>query len=463
MVIIILLIYSNLNKKNKKKTDYESIGTKPPFKNNWAAQQIFETADKSALETTETTPAPTTESPYIFINGEKFEIYVDEDGNVYMKNGLIELAKAIDPDSEYVKGKKNWFKPSTTDSIRLYNYASGETETKSYLNEKTGKEISVQEFLSMIGLNDAKYFNYYGGDNAHAELNVENKYYHKMGINDDIVFDLAKDINESPEDYSGVIALFERIYSYRRNYEESLQVLAAIYQTDENKVKKMLKELGWTNFDAHDIAVTNQMRLTGTSWGEVSAAYDQKLAEQRAALMAFLALQVAAGEVNSTWNSEGPANYSDPDFKEFNFDKGAGKSVKVIDGKVGGKVPVEEYNAIKGSSVKNPKSDTLTLGKYADDATSYTKRAGDTSHFDMGDNFNATRQKYNLSGDEMFEYFNKPVLDEAISSGKTIRFSHNPVSAKGFLGSEWNYIKSTLGITDANLVYEGGFWVVRLK
>ena len=137
---------------------------------------------------------------------------------------------------------------------------------------------------------------------------------------------------------------------------------------------------------------------------------------------------------------------------------------EIIDGKVDGKIPVEEYKAIREFSVKNSASDTLTLGRYADDATSYTVRAGDTSYFDMGDDWDAIRQQYDLSLDEMFEYFNKPVLEGAVSKGKIIRFSHDPRPlGKSFLVAEWTYIKKTLDITDSDLMFEGGFWHVRLR
>ena len=126
--------------------------------------------------------------------------------------------------------------------------------------------------------------------------------------------------------------------------------------------------------------------------------------------------------------------------------KGAGSKLKVVDGKVGGKVPVDDYNAIQTSSVKNPSSNSLTLGKYADDATSYTKKAGNTSYFDMGDDWGNIQNQYKLSDAEMFDYFNKPVLDKALSSGQTIRFSHNPLRDAGALGMEWDYIKSVTGL-----------------
>ncbi|MDR0951439.1 MAG: hypothetical protein LBM18_00740 [Oscillospiraceae bacterium] len=136
--------------------------------------------------------------------------------------------------------------------------------------------------------------------------------------------------------------------------------------------------------------------------------------------------------------------------------------IPVINGQVGGKVPINDYLEIRAKSVINPASDTLTLGKYADDFSSYTVRAGETMYFDLGDEWDVIRQRYNLSADEMFDYFNVPVLDEAIGSGKAIRFSHNPVEyMDSALGDEWEYIKGALSKTDEDLTYEGGFWYVK--
>lgn len=137
--------------------------------------------------------------------------------------------------------------------------------------------------------------------------------------------------------------------------------------------------------------------------------------------------------------------------------------IKITEGKVGGKIPIDEYKAIRQSSIKNPNADAITLGKYTNGPDSYTARAGsDSSLFDMGDQWGVTKARYGLSDKEMFDYFNKPALDDAISSGKSIRFSHNPLDYDtGSLPAEWDYIKSKLGLTDINLSCEGGFWYVK--
>lgn len=62
----------------------------------------------------------------------------------------------------------------------------------------------------------------------------------------------------------------------------------------------------------------------------------------------------------------------------------------------------------------------------------------------------------------MFDYFNVPVLENVITRGKTIQFSHNPLdNRKSFLYQEWKYIKKRMDLSDTDLVFKGGFWNVR--
>ena len=149
--------------------------------------------------------------------------------------------------------------------------------------------------------------------------------------------------------------------------------------------------------------------------------------------------------------------------------------LKTIDGKVGGKVPVKDYQAIRTASVKNPDADSITLGKYTptvfDGVADWTKpgpdsyiaRAGDSSsYFDLGGEWAVIKEKYGMNDQEMFEYFNKPVLEDAIAGGKTIYFSHNPLEYPDtFLDWEWEYIKKRLLLTDENLKKNEGIWYVR--
>src|SRR5699024_9296036 len=131
--------------------------------------------------------------------------------------------------------------------------------------------------------------------------------------------------------------------------------------------------------------------------------------------------------------------------------------IKVIDGKVGGKIPPQEFKAIRQASLKNVDTESMTLGKYTptmengvpnwDKAgpDSYIGKAGNESmYFDLGEDWGKIQEKYNLTNDEMFEYFNVPALDEAVKSGKEIRFSHKPDLKKyedSYLFDEWIYLQ----------------------
>ncbi len=120
--------------------------------------------------------------------------------------------------------------------------------------------------------------------------------------------------------------------------------------------------------------------------------------------------------------------------------KDAGKSgsttingLNIIDGKVDGKIPLAEYEKYRVDSVHNIGSDTMTLGKYEPtiraDGTkdfsvpgsgAYTVKAGDTTYFSLGTEWDKITDTYGLdaAGQNMFDYFNKPALDDAVSAGK---------------------------------------------
>ena len=137
-------------------------------------------------------------------------------------------------------------------------------------------------------------------------------------------------------------------------------------------------------------------------------------------------------------------------------------------------MPLEEYEMYRTKSVINPDSDTMTLGKYEPtirpDGTpdwstpgpnSYISKAGDTTYFSLGDDWNKLTEAYHLDsrGEQMFEAFNKPALDDAVAQGKTIRFSHNPKLdeyKKSALRWEWDYLQEQHGYK--RLIPKGGYW-----
>ena len=137
-------------------------------------------------------------------------------------------------------------------------------------------------------------------------------------------------------------------------------------------------------------------------------------------------------------------------------------------------MPLEEYEMYRTKSVINPESDTMTLGKYEPtirpDGTqdwstpgpnSYISRAGDTTYFSLGDDWNKLTEAYNLDsrGLQMFEAFNKPALDDAVAQGKAIRFSHDPtlkIYEDKAIRWEWDYLKERHGYK--GLKPKGGYW-----
>ena len=146
--------------------------------------------------------------------------------------------------------------------------------------------------------------------------------------------------------------------------------------------------------------------------------------------------------------------------------------LNIIDGKVDGKIPLVEYEKYRADSVHNINSDTMTLGKYEPtmkvDGTkdfsmpgpgAYTVKAGDTTYFSLGTEWDKITDTYDLdlAGQNMFDYFNKPALDDAISAGKEMRFSHNPeVYGECALKWEWDYLQERYGYFA--LEKKGDFW-----
>jgi hypothetical protein len=109
-------------------------------------------------------------------------------------------------------------------------------------------------------------------------------------------------------------------------------------------------------------------------------------------------------------------------------------------------LPLTDYAEMRASSVHNAQASELVLGRYvAGSDTSYievARRAGST-YFDMGnDGWERGTRGFGLSADDMFNFFNRPVLDAALMDGKTIRFTHDPNADRAsFLFREARYIE----------------------
>lgn len=125
------------------------------------------------------------------------------------------------------------------------------------------------------------------------------------------------------------------------------------------------------------------------------------------------------------------------------------------------------YDKIKELSIKNPESSSMTLGKYLKNSngsvsskayTEMAKSTGDT-YFDLGIKWDEIKDAYNLTDKEMFNLFNKHALDNAVHSGKTIRFTQDPTLGEykgSALADEWEYLKSRYNYTD--IIKEGDYW-----
>ena len=65
-----------------------------------------------------------------------------------------------------------------------------------------------------------------------------------------------------------------------------------------------------------------------------------------------------------------------------------------------------------------------------------------STYFDLSsDGWSAVKNKYNLTDQDMFELFNKPALDDAILSGKTFKFSQDPITDTKYLNQELKYLE----------------------
>ena len=134
----------------------------------------------------------------------------------------------------------------------------------------------------------------------------------------------------------------------------------------------------------------------------------------------------------------------------------------------------EVYTEYRKMSIKNPESDTMTLGKYEPTIRPDGKKdygtpgpgsynvlaeADGSSYFDMGKFWNEIQEEHNLNSEQMFEAFNKSALDDAVAQGKTIRFTHDPELPQyeeSAIRWEWDYLQEHHGF--AEVVKKGDFW-----
>ncbi|MBQ8678975.1 MAG: hypothetical protein IJ530_04345 [Treponema sp.] len=160
----------------------------------------------------------------------------------------------------------------------------------------------------------------------------------------------------------------------------------------------------------------------------------------------------------------------------------------ICDGKVDGKIPTDKYKEYRVKSIHNPESNEMTFGRYdveRDPVTgkpikdadgnvirlpsNYIEKAGDTTYFDLGNDWEIQTKEYRLDhrGKQLFNYYNRPAIDDAINNGKQLRFCHDPRKNHNCaLEWEWEHIKNKMNIDDADKALrlkKDGFWYVTTK
>ena len=261
-------------------------------------------------------------------------------------------------------------------------------------------------------------------------------------------------------------AEFAPLETAYRNYEANPTVAnAAAFIDEAGKVQRIASGNGY-NVDSPNVKVNAAMEADAAGLGA------QSEIGVEATDIGATAKDIGAGAMDIGKNAAdiGATAKAYVDSENGVGDNGSGKvtgiidGIKIIDGKVGGKIPLDEFKSIRKLSIKNPDADSMTLGRYTHGKDSYIQRAGtNSSYFDLGNDWKALKTNYNLTDQELFELFNVVALEEALIKGKTLRFSHNPLddsNRKTFLFQEWKYIKKRLFLNDKNLFYDGGFWYV---
>lgn len=94
------------------------------------------------------------------------------------------------------------------------------------------------------------------------------------------------------------------------------------------------------------------------------------------------------------------------------------------------KLSLEELSALYKESIHHMDADRATLGRFVkDSATSYEKVAQEngSAHFNLqGTQWGDAKDAFDLTDAQLYELLNKPFLDDVISKGLPVEFTHNP-------------------------------------
>jgi hypothetical protein len=275
----------------------------------------------------------------------------------------------------------------------------------------------------------------------------------------------AADLNERQQFIYAIPAIGLLYLADKQEYKDSkeavsffLQVLsiyASAYAVTE-ATGTLSKAIGWAgllNESTRIFANNDNVRtyLESQPWGEdfmkVYSSISTGVDIATIVHGGFLAIKFNADEVRNVLKSN---NIGADDLAKYDEVVDAVKVWKFT------QKQIDEYVAM---ATKNPNAKKVMLGKYADDATSYTKRSGnDHTYFDLGEDWNKIKVTVNSNDYEMWR-INKQFIENAKKNNKEFLFSHDPRLEKedSFLLKEYNLLIEMGGKKDL-IKIEDNLW-----
>jgi hypothetical protein len=122
-----------------------------------------------------------------------------------------------------------------------------------------------------------------------------------------------------------------------------------------------------------------------------------------------------------------------------------GNLIKIeIPGSADKTISLRAYQLTYLKSLHNVDADSIMLGKFNKGAPgNYIEKAGtDHTYFSLGADWDTIKAAHGLTDDDMFNLFNTRFLQDGIDEGKTFHFSDDPRKSEGFLGAEFDFLKS---------------------
>lgn len=355
--------------------------------------------------------------------------------------------------SENVSDNQEKSLKETLDSFEASKWNEIDVDDKKELCETLGDRIS--ENLGIENKPGIEFYNNPNNSDYGYYSPEENKIYlneHQLNDGKETADTIAHEARHCWQYERAADPQTEQDYAFKENIENYVDANVNFEQYCTQLIE----------VDARDYAADITKQIEDYSSLDISS-FSADSSEYKGA--SFVELNPERGAVFDS--NEAPDHSSDVHIGKF----------KIVDGKVDGKIPLEDYNRIREESVHNKDAKSMTLGKY--DPTenpdgskdysnplpsSYNIKAQSTGdmYFDLGTNWNVIIAEYNLSDGYMFEMFNIPALDDAISKGIEIRFSHNPemVPETSALYKEWQYLLQN-GYSKLEPDEKGEYWYAR--